>query len=121
MSLEDVVAAATSEPARIVGSEAALVAGAAADVTLLEREPGPFRVTDVTGATRDAPVRLRATRTFVAGEELAPRAVPLPPPWIALTPHQRAIRERLATGEAVDVVRELDELVELPPLANAGD
>jgi dihydroorotase len=121
MSLEDVVAAVTSEPAALIGTEAALVEGAVADVTLLAREPGPFRVTDVTGAIREAPFRLRAARTYVAGEELLPAPLPLPPPWIELSPHQQAVRERAARGEPVDLVTALDEVVELPPLADAGD
>jgi hypothetical protein len=74
---------------------------------------------DVTGEQRDAPERLRTTTAFVAGEELPARPLPLPPPWIALTAQQRAIRARAAAGEHVDLAAELDEVVELPPLAEA--
>jgi dihydroorotase len=121
MSLEDVVTAATTEPARLIGAEATLTAGALADVTLLAQEPGPFRITDVTGATREAPLRLRAARTFVGGKELAPAPLPLPPPWIELSEQQRAVRERAARGERVDLPLALDEIRELPPLAEADD
>jgi dihydroorotase len=121
MSLEDVVAAATAEPARLIGSEATLREGAVADITLLAQEPGPFRIADVTGETRIAPVRLRAARSFVGGRELVSVPIPLPPPWIELTAQQRRVRERAAAGETVDLAAELLEVAELPPLAGADD
>jgi dihydroorotase len=120
MPLTEVVAAATATPARLIGAPelGTLHVGGPADVALLAREPGPFRIRDVNGEERSAPVRLRAARTFVAGRELALRPVPLPPPWIELTERQRAIREAAARGEAVDLAAELDEVVPLPPLAD---
>ncbi|MDX6503452.1 MAG: dihydroorotase, partial [Gaiellaceae bacterium] len=121
MSLEDVVAAVTTGPAQLIGAEATLAEGALADVTLLAQEPGPFRITDVTGATREAPLRLRAARTFVGGKELAPAPLPLPPPWIELSAAQRVLRERAARGEAVDLAAELADVVDLPPLTEADD
>jgi dihydroorotase len=116
MELEDVVTAATVAPARIVGADATLAPGAPADVTLLAREPGPFPLRDVLGERRDAPVRLRAAGAFVAGRALEPGPIPLPPPWIELTPAQRALRERAARGERVDAPAELTEVVSLDPL-----
>jgi dihydroorotase len=116
MPLADVVAAATVEPARAVGLDASLAVGAPADVTLLAQEPGPFPLRDVLGERRDAPVRLRAAAAFVAGSRLEPVPVPLPPPWIELTPAQRSLRERAARGEAVDLPAELHDVLPLAPL-----
>src|SRR3954447_364803 len=116
MPLADVVGAATVEPARAVGLEASLAVGAPADVTLLAQEPGPFPIRDVLGERRDAPVRLRAAGAFVAGRRLEPVPVPLPPPWIELTPAQRSRRERAARGEAVDPAAELHDVLPLAPL-----
>jgi dihydroorotase len=117
MPLAEVVAAATTEPALLIGATASLESGAPADVTLLAQEPGPFRIRDVVGEERSAPVRLRAAGAFVDGRALEPRPVPLPPPWIELSPAQRALRERAARGESVDLAAEFQDVVALPELA----
>jgi dihydroorotase len=84
-SLEDAITAATSTPASLIGEPGTLSPGAPADIALLSLEPGPFEVRDVLGESLQAPVRLRAARTFVGGHELAPGALAPPPPWINRT------------------------------------
>ena len=71
MPLDDVIAAATSTPAALLGEPlGTLTPGAPADIALLALEDGPFPIYDTLDVRRDAPQRLRAVRTFVAGEAL---------------------------------------------------
>jgi dihydroorotase len=85
MPLEAAITAATSTPAAIIGAAGelgTLAPGARADIALLALEPGPFAIADVLGTRRDAPLRLRAVRTFAGGTELVRTPVPAPPPWV---------------------------------------
>jgi dihydroorotase len=90
MSLDDVIAAATSTPAALIGEAGTLTPGVPADIAVLALEPGPFEVRDVLGKRLQAPQRLRAVRTFVGGRELAPGELPPPPPWISSGPGRAA-------------------------------
>jgi dihydroorotase len=95
MSLPDVVAAATTRPARALGLAAGtLVPGAAADLAVFAVEPGPFEVVDAHRQTRPAPLRLVNEATYIAGRRLEPRMPAPPPPWIPLTDAQRAALDR---------------------------
>jgi dihydroorotase len=73
MPLGQVVAAVTSEPARVVGraSEFGLVAvGREADLTLFELEDVPTRLADVEGQVRTASRRVTIRQTFRAGQPM---------------------------------------------------
>ncbi len=73
MDLIDVVAAATSAPAGLLGPEpvGTLTIGGPADIAVFERQPGPITVSDAYGETRTAPERLVNTHTILGGAELA--------------------------------------------------
>jgi dihydroorotase len=95
ISLPDVVAAATTRPARALGLAAGtLVPGAAADLAVFAVEPGPFEVVDAHRQTRRAPLRLVNEATYIAGRRLDPRLPAPAPPWIPLTDAQRAALDR---------------------------
>jgi dihydroorotase len=103
MSLEETVAAATLRPAALMGFPGTLAVGVPADIALLACDPGPFPVYDVLEERRDAPLRLRAVRTFVAGRELASAPLPAPAPWIGVSEQQAALRAAWARGEPPDL------------------
>lgn len=70
MPLERIIAATTAAPARAMGREASfgcLLPGRQADITLLRIEPGEWPLSDVRGAVRIAPERLRAVQVFKRG------------------------------------------------------
>jgi dihydroorotase len=91
LSLEQVVHAATEAPAKALGLNAGtLHIGAPADIAVFSAEDGPFEVVDVHGQRRTAPLRLRNVATYVSGRLLTPQLPPPPPPWISLTPAQKA-------------------------------
>ncbi len=74
VSLADVVAMTTAAPAAAIGQGAqrgSLGVGAVADITLLRREEGSFRLEDSYGATVTARERLVSTATFVVGRRVA--------------------------------------------------
>lgn len=77
MDVVDVIAAATSTPATWLSSTAGdlsspgtLDVGAAADIAIFDRQPGPVVVSDAYGQTRTAPERLVNTHTILGGLEL---------------------------------------------------
>jgi len=110
MPLEAAIEAATSRPAALIGAAdefGKLIPGARADIALLALEDGPFPVYDVLEQRRDTAGRLRAVRTFVAGRELVPGAVPLPAPWVPLSPQQAELRAACARGERPDLASSL--------------
>lgn len=85
-----VVEGATARPARVLGLDAGTLApGGAADIAVFTMEEGRFPVVDVHGDTREAPLRLEATTTYIAGRPLPPSAGEPPPPWVPLSPAQR--------------------------------
>ncbi len=93
MSLEQVVAAATVNPARalhLADGTGTLTVGAPADLAVFEVEPGQYPVVDCHRQQRIAPARLVNRATYRSGRRL-PARLPAPPaPWIPLTPAQRA-------------------------------
>jgi dihydroorotase len=91
MPLPQVVEAATSGPARLLGLDAGTLAvGSRADLAVFTLQEGRFDLVDVHGNRRTSPLRLRNEATYVAGKPLTPVAPEPPAPWIALTPAQRA-------------------------------
>jgi dihydroorotase len=87
MPLCDVVAAATSRPAEVVGLGGwlgSLAPGAAADVALFALEDGSYTFHDVHGDTRQGRQLLRNRLTIVAGRVLERTPLPPPPPWVEL-------------------------------------
>jgi hypothetical protein len=52
---------------------------------------------------------LRAVRTFVAGEELAPSALALPAPWTPMSSQQAELRAAWARGETPDLASSLSD------------
>ena len=75
MPLADVVARSTLAPARLLGDDdviGTLAAGSRADVTVLERVPGPWRLRDAEGETIEVDERLVPSLVVRAGEVLRP-------------------------------------------------
>jgi dihydroorotase len=70
LSLDEVIAMATTAPAAAIGRDGAfgtLAVGAVADVTVLRLEEGRFRLTDVLGVTVEGRQRLEPVVTLRAG------------------------------------------------------
>ncbi|MEV0897801.1 amidohydrolase/deacetylase family metallohydrolase [Actinoplanes sp. NPDC049802] len=111
MTLPQVVAAATTHPARALGLPGgSLTVGAPADFAIFEVREEPFPVSDAHRQVRTSPVRLINVATFVDGRPLPPRLPAPPAPWIPLTEAQRAALARrdhdiraLLTTPLVDV------------------
>jgi dihydroorotase len=74
MSLDDVIAMATTAPAAALGTAGSglgtLAIGAEADVTVLGLEEGRFDLTDSAGTTREARQRLVPVAVFRAGQRV---------------------------------------------------
>ncbi len=103
MPLPDVVRAATSRPAEILGLAAegvgTLRVGAPADIAVLSRIHGEVDLYDAHLDHRRGSLLLAAAHTIVAGRELPAGPPPPAAPWVPLTPAQRAWRE-VAAREA---------------------
>lgn len=103
MSLPDVVRAATSRPAQVMGMErevGTLRPGARADVAVFALQRGQFALYDVFMNRRDGTQLLRNTATMVEGRVL-PRLGPEPPaPWMSPTEAQRRLVRDGQTPEA---------------------
>lgn len=115
MSLEQVVAAASTGPARVLGladGVGTLAPGAPADIAVFAVEHGRFELVDVHGQRRTSPLRLVNEVTYLAGRPLPPRMPPPVPPWIPLTDAQR---DALARRE-----RAVRELLTPPLVGPAG-
>lgn len=75
MSLEEVVARTTVEPARVLGEEdeiGTLAVGSRADITVLDRLDGAWTVFDSTGEALDAGERLAPALVVREGRPIAP-------------------------------------------------
>jgi len=86
MSVEEVVEAATSAPARVIGLDnevGSLQRGLMADIALFELEQGTFRYYDVNMDMREGRERLRHSLTIVGGRPLQELPAEPPPPWLA--------------------------------------
>lgn len=106
MSLRDVVRAATSRPAEILGIErdvSTLRPGSRADIAVFRLHRGHFPLYDISGAMREARELLANTLTIVGGRPLDPVAPEPPAPWAEdpiwpqaqqpFTEQQRTLRE----------------------------
>jgi dihydroorotase len=85
MSLDEVVAAAASAPARVIGLDnevGSLQPGLMADVAVFELEQGKFRYYDVNMDMREGRERLRHSLTIVGGRPLEELPEEAPPPWL---------------------------------------
>ncbi len=103
MSLEDVVRAATTTPARVAGGRSgehagSLAVGEPADIAIFELEAGDFALYDSYLERRQADRFFVNRATVVAGVPLPAVAAAPPAHWIELTPAQRALLERGAAG-----------------------
>src|SRR5260370_14575234 len=86
MSLDEVVEASTSGPARVVGLDnevGSLKPGLMADIALFELEHGTYRYYDVKMDMREGRERLRHSLTIVGGRPLETLSDEPPPPWLA--------------------------------------
>ncbi|GGN47678.1 dihydroorotase [Actinoplanes campanulatus] len=111
MTLPEVVAAATTHPARALGLPGgSLTVGAPADFAIFEVREEPFPVSDAHRQVRISPLRLINRSTYVDGRPLPPKLSAPPAPWIPLTDAQHAALARrdhdiraLLTTPLVDV------------------
>jgi len=104
MTFPQVVAAATSRPAAVLGLQneiGTLQPGALADVALFRLEQGDFPFYDVHMNQRNGNTLIRNTVTIVNGRPMALLADPPPMPWIELTGDQRSLIERGHTPAAL--------------------
>jgi len=86
MSIEEVIAAATSAPARVVGLDnevGSLKPGLMADMALFELERGTYRYYDVKMDMREGHERLKHALTIIGGRPLEELPDEPPPPWLA--------------------------------------
>ena len=92
MPLVEVIRATTATPAAMFGlaDRGTLRRGARADVAILELKAGPIELFDVSGETRRYDQQLACRATILAGEEMAPRPIPAPPPWIRMIDQEDA-------------------------------
>jgi predicted amidohydrolase len=92
-SLDEVVAAATHNPARILALRdvGTLSVGAYADVALLRQHAGSFHFYDIAMQTRTGSSLLRCEQTILNGRVMKRRPDPEPMPWIQLRPYQQHI------------------------------
>ena len=92
MPLVEVIRATTATPAGMFGlaDRGTLRRGARADVAILELKAGPIELFDVSGETRRYDQQLACRATILAGEEMAPRPIPAPPPWIRMIDQEAA-------------------------------
>ncbi|MDQ3701213.1 MAG: amidohydrolase/deacetylase family metallohydrolase [Chloroflexota bacterium] len=94
MSLPEVIGAATSRPAEVLGLQGELGTlrpGAYADVALFRLEEGRFPFYDTRKVRREGERRLRHVLTIVDGQPMAPLAVEPLAPWITETDFQREL------------------------------
>jgi dihydroorotase len=84
MPLRDVVRAATSRPAEILGIEhdaGTLRPGSRADLALFHLHEGRFPLYDIWGTMREGRQLLASTCTIVGGRPLRPLPAERPAPW----------------------------------------
>jgi dihydroorotase len=104
MSLPDVIRAATTRPAAVLGLAGeigTLKPGALADVALFRLERGRFPFYDTRQQLREGDRLLRYTHTIVGGRELERRAPEPPAFWYDPTAFQRLLVERGHTPDAL--------------------
>ncbi|GLY07459.1 amidohydrolase/deacetylase family metallohydrolase [Actinoplanes sp. NBRC 101535] len=97
VALPDVLAAATTHPARALGLPGgSLTVGDPADFAIFRVRAEPTPLADAHRQIRVSPVRLVNEATYVDGRPLPPRLPAPPAPWIPLTDTQRAALDRRA-------------------------
>jgi dihydroorotase len=90
LSAEDVFAATTVAPARVLGLDAGgLGEGDPADLALWRCADEPTTVADVAGSLRTSPARLVNVATWVGGRRLTPMPLADPPSWVEVSAAQR--------------------------------
>ena len=85
LTLPDVVRAATSRPAEVLGRDGELGTlrpGARADVAILTLHRGLFPFYDIHGTVREGAELLRCAQTILNGKPLEPIPLPPPAPWV---------------------------------------
>lgn len=100
--LDEVVRAATIEPARALGLDAgSLDTGDRADIAVFELVDESHPVVDVHGQERTSPTRLLNVRTLVDGEPLTERAPARSSPWVP-----RSVAQQTAEDEVFAELRQ---------------
>lgn len=95
MSLQEVIAATTTTPARVLGLPVGTLApGSPADIALFDRVEREVVLGDVHGVTRTGGCVLRGMGAYVAGRALPPAFPQAPPSWVSLSAAQRAALAR---------------------------
>lgn len=90
LSAEDVFAATTITPARVLGLDGGgLGDGDPADFALWRCVEEPTALADVAGSLRTSPVRLVNVGTWVGGRQLLPMPLADPPSWVEVSDAQR--------------------------------
>jgi dihydroorotase len=108
MGLPDVLAAATTRPAEVLGMAGqigTLAPGALADIALFRVQQGRFTFYDIHGQPREGDRLLHNTLTLVGGQSLPHQAEETPAPWIEQSEFQRELIARGHTP-AVFLARE---------------
>ena len=94
--LEEVVHAATIEPARLLGlSAGALDIGSRADIAIFELVEEDHPAVDVHGQERTSPTRLRNVLTLAGGVPLTERAPARSSPWVPRSEAQQAAEDEV--------------------------
>jgi dihydroorotase len=122
MSLPEVIRAASSRPAEVLGMEreiGTLRPGSVADVALFRLLPGRFPLYDIWGEMREASRLLVNTVTIAGGRPLEQLPAAAPAPWaehpvwpeaqIPFTERQQALRDRGHTPDAMRAAAEAGE------------
>lgn len=95
MNMEQIFAATTATPARVLGlAGGTLAAGTPADIALFHLIDRPMVLGDVHGTTRIGRSILRAVATYVGGAPLPPAFPQAPPTWVPLSDAQRTALAR---------------------------
>jgi dihydroorotase len=121
MTLPEVVRAATSRPAELLGIDrevGTLRPGSLADVALFRLLPGRFLLYDIWGERREAEALLVNEHTIVDGRTFEPLPPQQPAPWAAepiwpdaqkpFTERQQALRDRGHTRSAMRAAAEAE-------------
>jgi dihydroorotase len=93
MPLQEVVAAATSRPAAVLGLEAGagtLAVGSPADIAILRLSTGRFELLDIHGQRRTAERLIEHETTILGGRVMEQLPMPEAPPWIRLVDREGA-------------------------------
>lgn len=104
MPLGDVIGAATTRPAEVIGMAGTigtLAPGAIADIAIFDLIDGTFAMADVHHEVVLGHERLVPAMTIFGGRPTSPRRPDAPAPWIPLTARQRRFYEDPERGPAL--------------------